>query len=348
MIGVTLIFSSAHNLSNVQLIQEDLKGLAAIPPTWIHPISISLPWIQLVLGLMLILSKRLLKYTAFAVAIIFISIIALNIINAFSGRSSSCGCFSWPLIIGKNNPLVMITEYYLILIFSIIIFIGELAPSSKLISFNSFFKGKLSLLTLTLMIAFFGSLLSVLYAKTSRESTLMKHILEERKIYISDINDNFKDMLGQNINRISDISVPAKPGHKIAVMLAIKSIDCGTCIDEAVFLEYLNTKYGDAICFFAIVPTIGNRAINDFKNKFGLTYPFIQNFHILSMPIFYKYNSLLTILSTKGEILRIDPPSFNVEEIRKEYENVLLQYFEGKNKIAKKIGDINLLLKTLN
>jgi thiol-disulfide isomerase/thioredoxin len=168
-----------------------------------------------------------------------------------------------------------------------------------------------------------------LIAKRANENKLLSDIFNSINQFNSELEKpDYKYLIGSDINTISDIVFPMKPKSKFVVVLTIQSFDCGTCVDEAVFLEYLNRKYGEYILFCAVVGKIGNTAINNFKNKFSITYPFIQDQKILNSTIFSGYKGLKTIVSDKNKILRIDALTFNVKKLRNEYEYILLKYLE--------------------
>jgi len=152
-------------------------------------------------------------------------------------------------------------------------------------------------------------------------------IANDRNQFINELEKaDYKHIIGSDITNISDIVFPRNPKAKIIVMITLSSLNCGTCVDEAVYLEYLNRKYGENICFCAVVGKFGNTAIDDFKKRFSITYPFIQDSSILNSTFFVKYKALKVIISDKNEILRIDTLTFNVKKLQNEYENNLLKY----------------------
>ena len=141
---------------------------------------------------------------------------------------------------------------------------------------------------------------------------------------------SFTSLFDSNVRTaaISNIEFPINPDVRIVVLLTLKSLDCRNCVDEAVYLEYLNAKYGRDICFCAVVEKIGKTAIDNFRNEFSITYPFIEDPTILGSKIFSRYKSLILIVSKDRKILRIDPIDFNIKKFQDEYENVLLSYLK--------------------
>jgi hypothetical protein len=68
--------------------------------------------------------------------------------------------------------------------------------------------------------------------------------------------------------------------------------------------------------------------MENFKSKFSITYPFIEDPAMLDYKIFSRYKSLKIIVSLENEILRIDPVTFNIKKLKDEYENVLFSYLK--------------------
>lgn len=154
-------------------------------------------------------------------------------------------------------------------------------------------------------------------------------MLEERNKTIQELRypENIT-LIGTDVKGISNIEFPINPDNRIIVILTLRSLDCGSCMDEAVYLEYLNAKYWRNICFCAVVWKIGKTAIDNYKSKFSITYPFIEDPAMLDFKIFSRYKSLKIIVSPENKILRIDPITFNIKKLRDEYENVLLSYLK--------------------
>jgi hypothetical protein len=165
--------------------------------------------------------------------------------------------------------------------------------------------------------------------RRSYEGKYISAATEERNRIIKDLSDPMNlSLIGTDIKSISNIEFPINPDVRIIVMLTLQSLDCGSCADEAAYLEYLNVKYGRKTCFCAVVRKIGKTAIDNFKSEYSITYPFIEDPTLLGFKIFSSYKSLITIISQDKKILRIDPIGFNVKKFKDEYENVLLSYLK--------------------
>lgn len=162
--------------------------------------------------------------------------------------------------------------------------------------------------------------------KRSYDHRYISAVSNERNQVIEELEGS--SLIGTDIKHISNIEFPIDPDSRVIVILTLHSLDCGSCADEAAFLEYLNAKYGRKIWFCAVVRRISKTAIDNFRTSLLITYPFIEDPGLLDYKIFSRYKSLITILSKDRRILRIDPVSFNVKKNRDEYENVLLSYLE--------------------
>ena len=148
-------------------------------------------------------------------------------------------------------------------------------------------------LSLVLLISLFLSLLLIMSATRSSEKRYLSTSANERTQVINDLGrPDCKKLIGSNIGEIANVSLPRNPRARFTVLLTLHSLDCRTCIDEAIYLEYLSEKYRDQISFLAVVEPIGNTAISAFKDKFSITYPIVQDPAILGANIFSKYKSL--------------------------------------------------------
>lgn len=107
------------------------------------------------------------------------------------------------------------------------------------------------------------------------------------------------------------------------LFILLNSLSCNTCIEEAIFVEELKRSYGDRIQIIAIVGNFGNTAINNFKNRYKLSYEFIEKD---KKTVFYKFSNIKTlkiITNKDGLVLNIDPVTYNLKSLRKKYEDLL-------------------------
>jgi len=324
VLGSVFIIAGISKLLNPHVFEKALNNYNLFPNVLINFILISFPWIELFLGGLLI-SGFLSRYIALVTIILILIFMCLTVISTSNGNSGDCGCFPGLPFLNSNNPFILIMRNFLLLALAVIILVGKRVP--KLLTHISNKKHVYSLCWI-LIVIYLASLMFVLIAKRVHEKKYFSIVSNTRIQLINELENLDNKYIGRDINNICDIAFPKEHNAKIFVMLTLSSFDCGNCVDEAVFLEYLNRKYGENICFFAVVGKFGHTAINNFKNTFSITYPFIQDPRIFDSEIFSKYKALKTIISDKNEILRIDPVTFNVKKFRNEYENILLTYLK--------------------
>ena len=93
LLGGLLIFASLHKIPKPMLFVETVKTYKLLPPYAVRPFGYGLPWIELILGILLLIGWQTKTvavingglYAAFTIALI---------INFFRGRRElNCGCF---------------------------------------------------------------------------------------------------------------------------------------------------------------------------------------------------------------------------------------------------------------
>jgi len=105
ILGGVFIFSGLQKISNLNgflLVVKNYKLLPASAENWI---AIILPWIEFIIGSLLLLGIyiRHSALSAFMILILFILVITINIVR---GIEFSCGCFS--LSLEKSNKITTI------------------------------------------------------------------------------------------------------------------------------------------------------------------------------------------------------------------------------------------------
>jgi len=323
ILGSIFIYAGLYKIINPELFEKTLNTYNFFSNSFIGFIVLIFPWTQLILGALLI-SGYLARYVASVISILLLIFIIMNVLSASKGNCQACGFLSESLFYKGGNPFILITINYLLLALSGTIIMSKVFPLNK--TRFSFYRQ----IVFPLSIFFVVFLILILFTSIGRRSYEGKYISvasEERNQIIQELSypENIS-LIGTDVKSISNIEFPINPDVRIILMLTLQSLDCGTCVDEAVYLEYLNAKYGRKICFCAVVWKIGKTAIDNFKSKFSITYPFIEDPAMLGFKIFSRYNSLKIIVSPDNKILRIDPVTFNIKKLRDEYENVLLSY----------------------
>ena len=323
MLGIIFIYAGLYKIINPELFEKTLNTYVFLSNSFIDFMVLIFPWAQLILGALLV-SGYLARYVASVISILLLTFIIMTILSASKGSCQACGFLSESLFYKGGNPFILITINYLLLALSGTIIMSKVFPLNK--TRSSFYK-QIVLPLSTLIVVFLILVLFTSIGIRSYEGKYISVASKERNQIIQELSypENIS-LIGTDIKSISNIDFPINPDVRIIVMLTLKSIDCSNCVDEAVYLEYLNAKYGRNIFFCAVVWKIGKTAINNFKSKFSITYPFIEDPAILGSKIFLRYKSLKIIVSPDNKILRIDPVTFKIKKFRDEYENVLLSY----------------------
>jgi uncharacterized membrane protein YphA (DoxX/SURF4 family) len=108
VIGLTFIFASIHKIADPAQFAKIIYGYGLFPHAFINLIAITLPFIELITGGLIVCGKykNAAAILAFAMMAAFIVIISINMIR---GHDFDCGCFSFQTegsMFGKNFLLV--------------------------------------------------------------------------------------------------------------------------------------------------------------------------------------------------------------------------------------------------
>ncbi len=325
VVGSIFIYSALHTIIYPDSFEKKLLFYNILPNSFKSLIFSTFPWALLILGALLI-SGYLSRYVSSIISIILIIFIVLNLLNVSKVNCQNCGFLSELAFFKHANPFILLTINYLLLALSVYLAFAKLFYPNKVQ--HSLFKQVI--LPLSIFIVVF--LILCLFAFMGRHSYESKYIsvlLEKRDQIIKELSKpENSSLIGSDIKSIySNIDFPKHPEIKIVVLLTLHSLECGSCADEAVYLNYLNDKYGKEAFFIAVVPKIGKTAINYFKDEYGISYPILEDISLLNYNIFSR-NSLILTISPVGKILRIDPISFNIKKVRDDYEKILLSYME--------------------
>ena len=125
IIGFTFIFASIHKITDPAQFAKIIYGYSLFPHDFINLIAITLPFIELITGGLLVCGKykNAAAILAFAMMAAFIIIISINMIR---GHDFDCGCFSFQTeesIFGKN--FLLVRDIVLMIICFILIRIGN-------------------------------------------------------------------------------------------------------------------------------------------------------------------------------------------------------------------------------
>lgn len=168
------------------------------------------------------------------------------------------------------------------------------------------------------------STLFVLIGKRSIENKLYRMYLEDRNTVMDVVKD-----IKLSQYKVSDIfdgsDIILNKEKKNTLIFIINSIDCNTCIDEAIYVEYLANKYKSKLRTIAVTGITGKTAINNLIDRYKITYKIIHE----RSPVLQKLINIKTLkllVNSEGIILNIDPATFKSKRIRGYYENILMEY----------------------
>ncbi|MBN2396132.1 MAG: DoxX family membrane protein [Candidatus Atribacteria bacterium] len=331
ILGMIFIYAGVYKISNPQEFVQVVKYLNFFPHPFVNIITSLLPWIELILGILLV-TGILAKYAALVSSLLLVIFIYITIVNTFRGVANYCGCSPESFILSSNNPFVMVTRDFVFLLLSIAIIISQKNLKSKpLISI----KGHVYDFFIILLIAFSSSILMIFIAERKIEKIYILNALNETH----SVTKNAKNVAGKQLPHFvlngssGSLFFPNQLKGKYSVLLILNSIECKACVDEAIFMDKLYNKFNANIHFYAIVGEIGNTAISNFKKSYSLSYPFLEDLDMgLRNNLNFSSNTTKILVSPVGEILNVDPPTYNIKSLQNDYERMLVKYLEDKRR----------------
>lgn len=322
ILGGIFLYSGIYKVLNSFIFETALYRYDFLPSNLVKIVSIAFPWIEIIIGAFFI-SKILIRYTASLSVLLLIFFIVLTIRSSFKGLSASCGCFPESSILSSNDPIILIIRNHILLLFSIIIVFAKKGIKSKPI-FNIKAKVPTSIYLYILSISL--SILLILIGKRINENKYYSQILNERQTILNEVNKiSIKKIEEYDLKYILNIDESLKNNKNVFLFIILNSLNCGTCIEEAIYVEKLNRKYGDKIKIYAVVGNVGKTAIKNFKNTYNISYEFIEKDNKSAFNNYKNIRTLKIIMKYDGLILNIDPVTFNMKSLQNEYENLLIK-----------------------
>lgn len=321
-LGSIFIYSGIYKVANPQTFSRAIEYLNIFSNSLVNVIAYTFPWIELIIGALLItgIQKRKVALGSAMLLVIFISI---TILNSFKGNLVPCGCFPESSILNSSNPLISTVRNYILLMFGIIIIVTNKShkASSQVLIKEHFFN-----FTAFALIAFFLSILLILVGTNRFEKKYVSRALNARHL----ITEKTKNLTGMQLPKLKLrdskgwILFHEQLKGRYSVLLILDSLDCKFCIDEAIFFEKLNNKFGRNIKFYAIVGTVSQSAISNFKKRYSLNYSFLQDLNFQIINEFANSSAAIkVIVSPSEEIINIDPATFRIKSIQKDFESKL-------------------------
>ena len=94
LLGLVFLAASAHKILDAEAFAMSIYQYQLLPESLVNGLAITLPWIELVAGIAIIVSARF-KDGAALLMLVMLGVFALAIsINLLRGLDIACGCFS--------------------------------------------------------------------------------------------------------------------------------------------------------------------------------------------------------------------------------------------------------------
>ncbi|APF17172.1 DoxX family protein [Caldithrix abyssi DSM 13497] len=117
VLGLFLSISGVAKIMDLAAFGKAVNGFGLLPSTWVVLVTVIIPYLELILGLMLLLNfyAKPAYVTALTMLIIFT---ALSAYKYFSGDISDCGCFG-KLLQCKTDEKLLIENALLMVLFAL-------------------------------------------------------------------------------------------------------------------------------------------------------------------------------------------------------------------------------------
>jgi uncharacterized membrane protein YphA (DoxX/SURF4 family) len=100
-LGAVFIYASWDKIRDPAAFAQIIGNYQILPPQWINPAALMLPWVELTCGLCLV-SGRLVRGSALTVTLLIIIFMAAMTYGITRGIDTQCGCFSTDFAIPGN------------------------------------------------------------------------------------------------------------------------------------------------------------------------------------------------------------------------------------------------------
>ena len=116
-LGIFLSLSGLAKIMDLATFGRAVNSFGLLPSNWVALVTIAIPYLELILGLMLLLNfyARTAYVTALTMLIVFT---ALSAYKYFSGDISDCGCFG-KLMQRKTDEKLLIENALLMVLFAL-------------------------------------------------------------------------------------------------------------------------------------------------------------------------------------------------------------------------------------
>jgi uncharacterized membrane protein YphA (DoxX/SURF4 family) len=312
-LGSLFIYSGLFKVLNPAVFENALKAYNIFPDKLAEFVLIVFPFVEIILGILLVL-RVFIGIVGSITIILLMFFVIIAIVGVFKGSGDGCGCFSASFFLNFHDPTKIVIRDLILAVFAILVFMHrrDTIRAEKILCAAMFF--------VPLSLSF------VLIGKRANENKLYSSYLENRKAIMDTVAGIGIDHI--NVNEIMEIGDIKKVDDKSCILLfIISAFDCNTCIDEALYVDYLTSKYREKLKTIAVVGRIGHTAINDFVNRYRITYTVVQETNA-TLKKLVGMNTLKILANADGIVINVDPPTFRSRKLRDEYERMLAGYLK--------------------
>lgn len=93
LLGAIFIYAAADKIIDPAALAQAMANYQILPPLWVNPAALLLPWLELVCGLGLI-SGVLKRGSAVVITLLLVTFTAALGYSAYRGLDIHCGCFA--------------------------------------------------------------------------------------------------------------------------------------------------------------------------------------------------------------------------------------------------------------
>ncbi|MFZ1983238.1 MAG: MauE/DoxX family redox-associated membrane protein [Desulfatitalea sp.] len=93
LLGAIFIYAAVDKILDPATFAQAIANYQILPPLWVHPTALLLPWLELVCGLGL-MSGVLKRGSALVITLLLITFTAALGYSAYRGLDIHCGCFA--------------------------------------------------------------------------------------------------------------------------------------------------------------------------------------------------------------------------------------------------------------
>jgi uncharacterized membrane protein YphA (DoxX/SURF4 family) len=120
LLGAIFVYASIDKIIHPLAFAQVLHHYRLAPPGWINYISVVMPWLEFICGVMLITGCRV-KGANLIIALMLLFFIVILSITAARGINVACGCFSTSSTV-KSNLILRVIEDIGMLLLSLHVF----------------------------------------------------------------------------------------------------------------------------------------------------------------------------------------------------------------------------------